>query len=177
MLLYYQSWMFYNHFKVILYHFLVLTYWHRAQYQLLFTACFLHRRKSIPTGVQKQRNFLRIFLGQKNRDQWPPRPGRRPSLTNRDWCTLWSRFVREPGLMPLLAWTKACFLLVHLGHRSYSVIVLGQATHLTANRILEASFSFFHGCMINNTQEARFISNQGSDHRCICMGKQNCRFS
>jgi len=40
MLLYYYCWMFYNHFIVILYHFLVLTYWHSAQCQLLFSACF-----------------------------------------------------------------------------------------------------------------------------------------
>ena len=40
MLLYYQSWMFYNHFVVILYHFLVLTYWHSAKCQLLFSARF-----------------------------------------------------------------------------------------------------------------------------------------
>ena len=61
MLLYYHSWMFYNHFIVILYHFLVLSYWHSVQCQLLFFACFLHRRKSIPNGVQMQRNFLWIF--------------------------------------------------------------------------------------------------------------------
>ena len=36
MLFYYQSWMFYNHFTVILYHFLVLTYWHSAQCQFMF---------------------------------------------------------------------------------------------------------------------------------------------
>ena len=65
MLLFYHSWMFYNHFIVILYHFLVLTNCHSAQCQLLFSACFLHRRKSIPNGVQMQRNFLWIFLGQK----------------------------------------------------------------------------------------------------------------
>ena len=61
MLLYYHSWMFYNHFIMILYHFLVLTYWHSAKCQLLFSACFLHRRKSIPNGVQTQQNFLWIF--------------------------------------------------------------------------------------------------------------------
>ena len=38
MLFYYQSWMFYNYFIVILYLFLVLTYWHSAQCQLLFSA-------------------------------------------------------------------------------------------------------------------------------------------
>ena len=62
MLLYYHSWMFYNHFIAILYHFLGLTYWHSAQCQLLFSACFLHRRKSIPNGVQTQRNFLWILF-------------------------------------------------------------------------------------------------------------------
>ena len=61
MLLYYHSWMFYNHFIVILYHFLLLTYWHSAKCHLWFSACFLHRRKSISKGVQTQRNFLRIF--------------------------------------------------------------------------------------------------------------------
>ena len=63
MLFYYQSWMFYNHFIVILHHFLVLTYWHSAPCQLLFSACFLHCRKSIPNGVQMQQNFLWIFSG------------------------------------------------------------------------------------------------------------------
>ena len=61
MLLYYQSWMFYNHSIVILYHFLVLTYWHSAQCQLVFSECFLHHRKSISNGVQMQRNSWRIF--------------------------------------------------------------------------------------------------------------------
>ena len=61
MLLYYHSWMFYNHFIATLYHFLGLTWWHSAKCQLLFSACFLHRRKSISNGVQTQRNFLSIF--------------------------------------------------------------------------------------------------------------------
>ena len=63
MLLYYQSWMFHNHFIVILYPFLVLTYWHSAKCQLLFSACYLHRRKSISDGVLMQRNFTKIFYG------------------------------------------------------------------------------------------------------------------
>src|SRR3989337_2871075 len=63
MLLYYHSWMFYNHFIATLYHFLGLTYCHSAQCQLLFFACFLLRRKSIPNGVRTQRNFLEIFSG------------------------------------------------------------------------------------------------------------------
>ncbi len=52
-------------FILILYHFLVLTYWHSAKCQLLFSACFLHCRKSISNGAQTQRVFLWIFLGQK----------------------------------------------------------------------------------------------------------------
>ena len=67
MLFYYQSSMFYNHFIVILYHFLVLTYWHSAKCQLLFFPCFLHRRKSISDGVQMQWNFTMIFYGPKGR--------------------------------------------------------------------------------------------------------------
>src|SRR3990170_7246399 len=63
MLLYYHSWMFYNHFIATLYHFLGLTYWHGAQCQLLFFACFLLHRISVPNGVQTQRNFLEIFSG------------------------------------------------------------------------------------------------------------------
>src|SRR5215216_3439877 len=63
MLLYYHSWMLYNHFIATLYHFLGLTYWHSAQCQLLFFACFLLRRISVPNGVQMQRNFLENFYG------------------------------------------------------------------------------------------------------------------
>ena len=48
--------------------FLVLTYWHSAQCQLLFFACFLHRKKSIPNEVQTQRNFLENFSGPE--DTW-----------------------------------------------------------------------------------------------------------
>ena len=40
MLLYYHSWMFYNHFIATLYHFLGLTYWHSAKCQLLFFCLF-----------------------------------------------------------------------------------------------------------------------------------------
>ena len=72
MLLYYLSWMFYNHFIATLYHFLGLTYWPSAQCQLLFFACFLHRRKSISNGVQTPRNFLEIFS--------------RPEGTQRAWA-------------------------------------------------------------------------------------------
>ena len=54
-----------NHFIVISYHFLVLTYWHSAKCQLLCSACFLHCRKPISNGAQAQRNFTGIFLDQK----------------------------------------------------------------------------------------------------------------
>ena len=67
--LYYHSWMFYNHFIANLYHFLGLTYWPSAQYQLLFFACFLHRSKSISNVVQTPRNFLEIFSGPEG-TQW-----------------------------------------------------------------------------------------------------------
>ena len=81
MLFYYQSWMFYNHYIVILYHFLVLTYWHSTKCQLLFSACFLHHRKSISNGVQTQRNFLWNFFGPED-IQWAKEvPKREPEVS------------------------------------------------------------------------------------------------
>ena len=66
MLLYYQSWMFYNHFIVILYHFLVLTYWHSAKCQLLFSACFFTSQeiniKRSPNAMPIYDNFYDDFL-------------------------------------------------------------------------------------------------------------------
>ena len=82
-LFYYQSWMFYNHYIVILYHFLVLTYWHSAKCQLLFSACFLHRRKSIPNGVQTQRTFCGFFPNKRHlvgrRSTWGAPMGAQPT--------------------------------------------------------------------------------------------------
>jgi hypothetical protein len=69
MLLYYHSWMYYNHFITTLYHFLGLTYWHSAKVPVAVFACFLLRRKSIPNGVQSRRNFLEIFSGPED-TQW-----------------------------------------------------------------------------------------------------------
>ena len=69
MLLYYHSWMFYNHFIANLHHFLGLAYWHSFQCQLLFFACFLLHKISISNGVQTQRNFLEIFFGPED-TQW-----------------------------------------------------------------------------------------------------------
>ena len=60
--------MFYIHFIETLYHFLGLTYWHSAQCELLFFACFLLRKKLIPNRVQTQRNFLENFSGPE--DTW-----------------------------------------------------------------------------------------------------------
>ena len=74
-LLYYQSWMFYNHFIVILYHFLVLTYWHSAKCQLLFFPCFLHHRKSISNGVQMPQNFMENFYGPEGTQRALAAPG------------------------------------------------------------------------------------------------------
>ena len=78
MMLYYQSWMFYNHFIAILYHFLVLTYWHSAKCQLMFSACFLHRRKSIRNIVQMQWNFTEIFYGPEDTQWAKAAPGGAP---------------------------------------------------------------------------------------------------
>ena len=86
MLLYYQSWMFYNHFIVNLYHFLVLTYWHSAKCQFLFFPCFLHHRKSILDGVQMPRNFTEIFYGPEGTYWALVAPGRRaPTLMGPSW--------------------------------------------------------------------------------------------
>ena len=61
--------------------FLGLTYWHSAQWQLMFFACFLHRRKSISNGVQRPQNFVWIFYGPehpgwaKEAHGWCPKGG------------------------------------------------------------------------------------------------------
>ena len=69
MLLYYHSWMFYNHFIATLYHFLGLTYWHSAEVPVVVFACFLLCRISVPNGVQSRRNFLDNFFGPEE-TQW-----------------------------------------------------------------------------------------------------------
>ena len=63
--------MFYNHFIVILYHFLVLTYWHSAKCQLLFFACFFTSQeintKRSPNATKLYGDFLwtrRNLMGQ-----------------------------------------------------------------------------------------------------------------
>ena len=84
MLLYYHSWMFYNHFIATLYHFLGQTYWPSAQCQLLFFGCFLHRRKSISNRVQTQRNFLENFFGPEKDTGWAKEvPKREPEVSTK----------------------------------------------------------------------------------------------
>ena len=97
MLLYYPSWMFYIHLLANLYHFLGLTYWHSAKCELLFSACFLHRRKSIPNGVQTQRNFLWIFLDQKTSSGPKKYQGGGPRWAQDNWARLEAQ-ARSGGL-------------------------------------------------------------------------------
>ena len=59
MLLYYHYWMFYNHF-ISFFGTNLLT---QCPVPVAVFACFLHRRKSIPNGVQIQRNSIVIFYG------------------------------------------------------------------------------------------------------------------
>jgi hypothetical protein len=83
MLIYDQSWMFYNDFIATLHHFLGLTYWHSAKCQMLFSALFLFHRKSISNGVQRQWNFLEIFFGPED-IQWAKEvPERSPKGSTR----------------------------------------------------------------------------------------------
>jgi hypothetical protein len=98
MLLYYHSWMFYNHFITTLYHFLGLTYWHSAQCQLLFFACFFTSRK---INTKRSPNATKLFgdffwtrrhlLGQRSTrgglrgEHNPPGHALGPTLT---WCVV-----------------------------------------------------------------------------------------
>ena len=59
MMLYYHSWMFYNNFIVILYHFLVLTYWHSAKCQLLFFCMFFTPQK---INIKWSPNTVKLFV-------------------------------------------------------------------------------------------------------------------
>ena len=76
MLLYYHSWMFYNHFITTLYHFLGLTYWHSAKVPVAVFACFLLRRISVSNGVHSRRNFLEICSGPEDTQWAKEEPGR-----------------------------------------------------------------------------------------------------
>jgi len=64
-MLLYQSRMFYNHFIVILYHFLVLTNWHCAKCQLLFFHVFYIAENQYQTESKCPETLRRIFMGQK----------------------------------------------------------------------------------------------------------------
>ena len=63
MLLYYHSWMFYNHFIATLYHFLGLTYWHSAQCQLLHV--FYIAGNQYQTESKRSETFCGFFMDQK----------------------------------------------------------------------------------------------------------------
>ena len=65
MMLYYHSWMFYNHFIVILYHFLLVTYWHSVKCQLLFFIMFFTSQEINTKRSPNAAKFFEDFLGQK----------------------------------------------------------------------------------------------------------------
>ena len=65
MLFYYQSWMFYTHYIVILYHFLVLTSWHSAKCQLLFLHVFYITGNKYQKKSKCHANLRWFFMGQK----------------------------------------------------------------------------------------------------------------
>ena len=69
MLLYYHSWMFYNHFIETLYHFFGTNILTQRPVLVAVFCLFLHRRKSISNGVQTPGNFLWIFYGPED-IQW-----------------------------------------------------------------------------------------------------------
>ena len=76
MLLYYQSWMFYNHFIVILYHFLVLTYWHSAKCQFLFFHVFYIAWNQMESKCPE--TIFVIFYGPEGRQWALVAPGKCP---------------------------------------------------------------------------------------------------
>ena len=61
MLIYDQSWMFYNDLLSTLYHFLVLTYWHSAKCQLLFSALFDLQKIHIKRSPNAAKLFVDFF--------------------------------------------------------------------------------------------------------------------
>ena len=67
MLLYYQSWMFYNHFIVILYQFLVLTYWHSAKCQLFFLHVFYIAGNRYQMESKRSETFCGFFWTRRQR--------------------------------------------------------------------------------------------------------------
>ena len=75
MILYYHSWVFYNHFIVTLYHFLRLTYWHSAQCQLQFLLVFDFAKYQYQTKSKCHETFWRFFSG--NKSPWKVREGTR----------------------------------------------------------------------------------------------------
>ena len=85
--------------------FLGLTYWPSAHCQLLFFACFLHRRKSISNGVQTPRNFLDNFYGPEHPRWAREAPGGAPRGAQPTWARLGARYIWTPFGIDFL-WCK-----------------------------------------------------------------------
>ena len=127
MLLYSQSWMFYNHFIVILYPFLVLTYWHSVKCQLLFLHVFYIAGNQYKTESKCNQTLQRFFMDQKTprglgvkarratrrRQGWRARPrgGRAPYLVL-SWLMSWRRVqVLWITFVPKITFPKVSFRL------------------------------------------------------------------
>ena len=66
MLLFYHSWMFYNHFIATLYHFLGLTYWPSAS--CCFLLVFYIAENQYQTESKHRKTFCGFSMGQKTPD-------------------------------------------------------------------------------------------------------------
>ena len=66
MLLFYHSWVFYNHFIATLYNFLGLTYWHSAQCQLLFSTCFYIAGNQYQTESKRSETSWGFFWARRH---------------------------------------------------------------------------------------------------------------
>ena len=124
MLLFYHSWVFYNHFIATLYHFLGLTYWPSASASYCFLLVFLHRRKSISNGVKIPRNFLWNFYGTEDIQWARSGPGGAPSGAEPTRAHLGAQ-ARLGGLCPpwgttqVLLWPTGCLLVRKKIHKKF----------------------------------------------------------
>ena len=129
MLIYYHSWMFYNHFIATLYHFLGLTYWHCALCQLLFLLVFYFTENQYQRESKRSKTFWWFFLDQKTpvgprkylrgapRGAQPtrarlgaqPRPG--------GLCSPWGTFL-------VLLWPNRCLLVQKKSPKSFAAFGL-----------------------------------------------------
>ena len=136
MLLIYHSWMFYNHFIS----FLVLTYWHSAKCQLLFFAYFLHRRKSIPNGVQTQRKFLWNFYGPEDIQWAEEAPGGCSEGSTTHWTA--SLLYKYPNIPETLGESTK----INSSRRRVQ-------NHQIKSRHHHGGVHHFHWCLFNNAWE------------------------